>query len=331
MSEAQTNPEGEVTEPKLNMFDVMFGSDEDTNPEQTIEEPADSSEYEVSETEAAEEEYEATEDEEVESEEVDYEVDEEVAEIETSPSYTVKVDGEEVEVNLDELRNGYQRQADYTRKSQSLAEQRKAYEANLQAVTQEREQYSQLLGNMAQNQNAELSRYADINWADLKDTDPMEYMEKRLEYQEAKEKISELQNERVRVQQQNETDMGQMLQEKLQKEAELLSKALPEYTEPGSTFKDEVRNYALNLGFSPQDIDGIADHRVILVLHKAMMQDKVSKTPAKKSKSAPKVVKAGTPQTKAQRSRRTVQAKREKLSKTGNQRDAANVFLDFIS
>jgi hypothetical protein len=331
MSEAQTNPEGEVTEPKLNMFDVMFGSDEDTNPEQTIEEPADSSEYEVSETEAAEEEYEATEDEEVESEEVDYEVDEEVAEIETSPSYTVKVDGEEVEVNLDELRNGYQRQADYTRKSQSLAEQRKAYEANLQAVTQEREQYSQLLGNMAQNQNAELSRYADINWADLKDTDPMEYMEKRLEYQEAKEKISELQNERVRVQQQNETDMGQMLQEKLQKEAELLSKALPEYTEPGSTFKDEVRNYALNLGFSPQDIDGIADHRVILVLHKAMMQDKVSKAPVKKSKSAPKVVKAGTPQTKAQRSRRTVQAKRERLSKTGNQRDAANVFLDFIS
>ena len=327
MSEAQTNPEGEVTEPELSMFDVMFGSDEDTNPEQTIEEPSESEEYE---TEAAEEEYEATEDE-TEYEESDYEVDEEVVETETSPSYTVKVDGEEVEVNLDELRNGYQRQADYTRKSQSLAEQRKAYEANLQAVTQEREQYSQLLGNMAQNQNAELSRYADINWADLKDTDPMEYMEKRLEYQEAKEKISELQNERVRVQQQNETDMGQMLQEKLQKEAELLSKALPEYTEPGSNFKDEVRNYALNLGFSPQDIDGIADHRVILVLHKAMMQDKVSKTPAKKSKSAPKVVKAGTPQTKAQRSRRTVQAKRERLSKTGNQRDAANVFLDFIS
>jgi len=331
MSEAQTNPEGEVTEPKLNMFDVMFGSDEDTNPEQTIEEPADSSEYEVSETEAAEEEYEATEDEEVESEEVDYEVDEEVAEIETSPSYTVKVDGEEVEVNLDELRNGYQRQADYTRKSQSLAEQRKAYEANLQAVTQEREQYSELLGNMAQNQNAELSRYANIDWADLKDTDPMEYMEKRLEYQEAKEKISELQNERARVQQQNETDMGQMLQEKLQKEAELLSKALPEYTEPGSTFKDEVRNYALNLGFSPQDIDGIADHRVILVLHKAMMQDKVSKAPVKKSKTAPKVVKAGTPRTKAQRSRREVQAKRERLAKTGNQRDAANVLMDFIT
>jgi|TARA_R110000764_G_scaffold56817_3_gene123937 hypothetical protein len=326
MSEAQTNPEGEVTEPKLNMFDVMFGSDEDTNPERAVEEPSD---YEDPETEAAEELYEATEDEEVESEEIDYEVDEEVTETETPVGYTVKVDGEEIEVNLDELRNGYQRQADYTRKSQSLAEQRKAVEANLNAVQQEREQYAQILGNMAENQNAELQRFANMDWADLKETDPMEYMEKRLEYQESKEKIAEVHNERVRVQQQTETEMGQFLQEKLHKEAELLSKALPEYTDPGSNFKDEVRNYALELGFSPEDIDGIADHRVILVLHKAMMQDRV---PAKKSKqAAPKVVKSGTPQTKAQRSRRTVQAKRERLAKTGNQRDAANVFLDFIS
>jgi hypothetical protein len=329
MSEAQTNPEGEVTEPKLNMFDVMFGSDEDTNPERAIEEPSDSEEYE---SEAVEDEYEATEDEEDEAEEVDYEVDEEVSEKETLAKYTVKVDGEEVEVSLDELRNGYQRQADYTRKSQSLAEQRKAYEANLQAVQNERSQYATLLGNMAQNQNAELQRFANTDWADLKETDPMEYMEKRLEYQEAKEKVSELHNERVRVQQQTESEMGQFLQEKLQKEAELLSKALPQYLEPGSNFKDEVRNYALNLGFSPQDIDGIADHRVIMVLHKAMMQDRISNGPANKSKkTAPKIVKSGTPQTKGQRSRRTVQAKRERLAKTGNQRDAANVFLDFIS
>ena len=329
MSEAQTNPKGEVTEPKLNMFDVMFGSDEDTNPERAIEETSDSEEYEA---EAVEDEYEATEDEEYETEEVDYEVDEEVSEKETIAKYTVKVDGEEVRVNLDELRNGYQRQADYTRKSQSLAEQRKAYEANLQAVQQERSQYATLLGNMAQNQNAELQRFANTDWAELKENDPMEYMEKRLEYQEAKEKISELNNERVRVQQQTESEMGQFLQEKLQKEAELLSKALPQYLEPGSNFKDEVRNYALNLGFSPQDIDGIADHRVIMVLHKAMMQDRISNGPANKSKkTAPKIVKSGTPQTKGQRSRRTIQAKRERLAKTGNQRDAANVFLDFIS
>ena len=59
---------------------------------------------------------------------------------EVEPAYRVKVDGEEFEVSLDEIRDGYQRQSDYTRKSQSLAEQRKSYEANLQAVQSERQQ-----------------------------------------------------------------------------------------------------------------------------------------------------------------------------------------------
>ena len=39
-------------------------------------------------------------------------------------SYTVKVDGAEQQVSLDELRDGYQRQADYTRKTQELASER---------------------------------------------------------------------------------------------------------------------------------------------------------------------------------------------------------------
>ena len=39
-------------------------------------------------------------------------------------SYTVKVDGSEEQVSLDELRDGYQRQADYTRKTQELASER---------------------------------------------------------------------------------------------------------------------------------------------------------------------------------------------------------------
>lgn len=41
-----------------------------------------------------------------------------------SPSYTVKIDGQEVSVTLDELMKGYQRQSDYTRKTQALAAER---------------------------------------------------------------------------------------------------------------------------------------------------------------------------------------------------------------
>ena len=321
MSEAPTNPDGEVTQPQLNMFDVMFGSEENTNPEQTIEEPA-TEEIEVEANDEAEEE--------IFEEAEEYEVADEEAPTETPQAYTVKVDGEEFEVTLDELRDGYQRQSDYTRKSQSLAEQRKAYEANLQAVQNERNQYAQVLEQMSENQNYQLQQFEDINWKELKDDDPMEYMEKRLEYQEAKDRISQLNNERARVHQQNQSEITQVLTEKVQKEAELLSAALPEYADPGSNLKTDIRNYALSLGFPENEIDSISDHRVVLVLHKAMMQDNAAKG-VKKVKVAPKVVKSGTPQTKSQKVKRVVQAKRERLSKTGNQRDAADVFLDLIT
>ena len=321
MSEAPTNPDGEVTQPQLNMFDVMFGSEENTNPEQAIEEPV-TEEIEVEADNEAEEE--------VFEEAEEYEVADEEAPTETPQAYTVKVDGEEFEVSLDELRDGYQRQSDYTRKSQSLAEQRKAYEANLQAVQNERNQYAQVLEQMSENQNYQLQQFEDINWKELKDDDPMEYMEKRLEYQEAKDRISQLNNERARVHQQNQAEITQVLTEKVQKEAELLSAALPEYADPGSNLKTDIRNYALSLGFPENEIDSISDHRVVLVLHKAMLQDNAAKG-VKKVKVAPKVVKSGTPQTKSQKVKRVTQAKRERLSKTGNQRDAANVFLDLIT
>lgn len=45
-------------------------------------------------------------------------------EVPEEPGYVVKVDGEEQQVTLEELQNGYQRQADYTRKTQEIAVER---------------------------------------------------------------------------------------------------------------------------------------------------------------------------------------------------------------
>ena len=60
------------------------------------------------------------------TEEVDNsEASEEVIEEPIEGAYTVKVDGEESQVTLEELQDGYQRQADYTRKTQELADERK--------------------------------------------------------------------------------------------------------------------------------------------------------------------------------------------------------------
>ena len=337
MSDGQTNPTAEVEKPQsqMNMFDVMFGSEEGTNPEQTSE-PA---QPEAEEVEAVEAEVEAQAEVEAEApEELPAEVEEqyEVEEVEATeetkePSYRVKVGGEEYEVTLDELRNGYQRQSDYTRKSQSLAEQRKTFDANLQAVQAERSQYGKVLENISQFQNMEVAKLDQTDWTALKESDPMEYMEKRIELQEAREKSNQLQAEQQRLSQQNQKDYEVKLTEVLQHEAAELQKVLPAYADPKSNMKQRLRDFALGQGFSEQDINSITDHRVVLVLHKAMLQDEAqSGTVRKVTKKVPRVVKTGTPESKAQRGKRNLKDKREKLRKTGHPRDAADVFMDLI-
>ena len=324
MEEKETNPSQEVAGSKqLEMYDVMFGS-QGTNPEQASnEQPTEEEESLVLSEQTQEEDYVE------EVEEVEVSEEEEIQE--TSPSYTVKVDGEEFEVDLDELRNGYQRQSDYTKKSQSVAEMRKAYEANLQSVQQERDQYQQVLANMENYQNLELKKYQELDWSSLKEDDPVEYMEKRIEFQDAKDKVNQVKQEQMAVQQKTQQEVYQNIQHKVQEEAELLATALPEYSDPSSNLKTELRDFAINMGFSEQDVNGITDHKVVLVLHKAMLQDKANSSTSSKVKKGPaKVIKAGVPVTKKQRVARNVQAKRDRLRKTGNVNDAANAFMDLI-
>jgi hypothetical protein len=60
-------------------------------------------------------------------------------------SITVELDGKTVELTAEEVRNGYLRQQDYSRKTAEVAERRKAFEATEQQVTQERATYAQLI------------------------------------------------------------------------------------------------------------------------------------------------------------------------------------------
>jgi hypothetical protein len=79
-----------------------------------------------------------------ESEDVEDEDSEEEGESEDGEKFVVKVDGEELEVTLDELKAGYSRQAHFTRKMQELKEEREAYEAELEQVSGTLTQIEQL-------------------------------------------------------------------------------------------------------------------------------------------------------------------------------------------
>ena len=266
-----------------------------------------------------------------ESEEEEFEV---VAEEDLK--YTVKVDGEELEVGIDELKNGYQRQADYTRKSQALAEQRKETEkiqSERQRLEQERQMYANGLQMLQEQQTAKLQDFDKVEWETLKQEDPYAYMIKKDEYRDAQERVGNLQAEQRLVQQEQAQQMQQARAHFVQQEYARLVDALPEWNDKDSTIKKDIQEYATSAGFKPEEINQLADHRSILVIKKAMEFDKLTKKVAPKKKAVkkvPKVQKAGRGTSKEETATEALKAKRARLRKSGKQDDAASLFYDML-
>ena len=320
----------------LNMWD----SQEQTASEET-DTPVD--EEVVEETEEAEEVEEEAPEEEEEEGQAEEETEEEVAEeeeyevvAEEDLKYTVKVDGEELEVGIDELKNGYQRQADYTRKSQALAEQRKETEqiqSERQRLEQERQMYANGLQMLQEQQSAKLKDFDNVDWEGLKTEDPYQYMIKKDEYRDAQERITNLVQEQQAVQQEQAQQAQQVRAHFVQQEYSRLVQALPEWNDSKSTIKKDVQDYAISAGFLPEEVSQLADHRSILVIKKAMEFDKLTTKVAPKKKAVkkvPKVQKSGRGNSKEDVAAEAIKKKRARLQKSGKQQDAASVFYDML-
>jgi len=160
-----------------------------------------------------------------ETDEVEYS--EEESEEQPKQRYKVKASGEEVEVELDELIKGYQQGTDYTKKSQALAEQRKAIEAergHLEQVKQERQAYAQKLQALdsfltQQNRGVDL----DV----LKETDPIGYAVAVAEQSQREKQLAVVRNEQQRIAQQQQAEQQASLQSHLRQESEKLVSLIP--------------------------------------------------------------------------------------------------------
>ena len=326
------------SEEAANQILSMWDSEEQTASEET--EPTVDEEV-VEETEEAEEvEEEAPEEEEGQAEEeTEEEVDEEEeTEIvaEEDLKYTIKVDGEELEVGIEELKNGYQRQADYTRKSQALAEQRKETEqiqSERMQLEQERQMYANGLQMLQEQQNAKLQEFNSVDWDTLKNEDPYAYMIKKEEFREAQEKVQNVAQQQQYIQQEQMQQQQAAKANFIRTEYARLVEALPEWEDKDSTIKKDIREYASTVGFLPEEIDQLADHRSVLVIKKAMEYDKLTKKVAPKKKAVkkvPKVQKSGRGNSKEDSKVDAIKKKRARLQKSGKQDDAASVFYDML-
>ena len=287
--------------------------------------------------EVVEETLEASE-EEVESEEDTYEAedsdeDEEETEEEAPQTFTVKASGEEKEVTFDELVSGYQLGADYTKKTQELAENRKAVEAEARAIIeaqQVRDTYAQRLQAveqlLAMNDSTE-------DLVSMRENDPLGYAIKVADMTEKKEQLQAVRAEQHRIAQQQQADRAQAMQRQIAQESAKLAEVLPEFSDKakGEQIRNEIRNYGKTVGFTDQELSQVYDSRHVLVLHKAAMYDKLQKSKPgvqKKVANAPKMIKSGTKQTK--NSNDVQRRQKQQLKGSGKVRDAAKLFENFI-
>ena len=318
-----TTPEGSAqldVNGAANAILGLMGTDDGSEQEQPEQRT------ESNDSDAESEEYEESEESEVEQEEAD--------ESEEPQKFRVKAAGEEREVTLDELIKSYQLGTDYTKKSQAVAEERKAVEAERQAVQEAKQLRDTYAERLQYIEQALMQPQETENLEYLKETDPIGYAVKVAEMSQREKQLAQVQAERAHIAQQQEYDRQQQLRATVAQEAEKLVGALPDYADPvkGEVIRKEIRSYGKQAGFSDDELANVFDSRAVLTLYKAMQYDKLKASQpaiAKKVNDAPKAMKPGVSN---QRDSNAEDLKKMKarVRQSGKITDAAAAFERFL-
>lgn len=190
----------------------------------------------------------------------------------------VKVDGQEIEVDEEELKKGYSRTSDYTRKTQALAAEREKFEREERAaVREERQVYAARLAALAAVVQLPGE---EPDWDKLKvELAPEEFTERFTQWRGTQQRLARIREEQEAVHARELADVQRDLARTLARETELLKAAMPEMADPekAKTKQADLIAYAKSLGFPDEDIAGVTDHRLLVLLDKGRRWDESQK------------------------------------------------------
>ena len=336
MTEQINQESNSVETPKdaTEVFTEMLDAEESNDKPEVENEEVATEAVEETDEEALEEEVEeeSEEDEPEATEEEDESEEEDEVEVEERKTYRVKAGGEEKDVTLEELVSGYQKGDDYTKKSQTLAEQRKEVETQISAIQEaqrQRDEYYARLGQVNELLNNNIDN--TVNLEELKENDPIQYAIKVAEQTETNKKIQLIQNEQARLAQETRQHQANQQAHFVSEQSKLLVDKVKEFSDPkkAEQIKNDIRSFGKSVGFTDNELSQVYDHRHVILLQKAMMYDKLQKSNpsvSKKVANAPKMSKKGNKV--ANMDNYTKQKKR--LKSSGKLTDAVDVFKNFI-
>ena len=243
--------------------------------------------------------------------------------------HQIIVNGEKIDVDLDELKAGYQKDADYRRKTEELAIEKRQLLSDKDRLTKDYSTKLEGLDNLTRTLNAEVNSELSSKELDkLFDEDPTEAAKLERKIRRRRETVAQAQR-KLRSHQEDQ------FQEILREEQKKVALKHPEFGDPikGSSLKTNMRNYLLGRNFNDQEINQVYDSRMFDVIMDAMTHQNAQKLKptlvSKKVKPA-KVIRSGIKVTKDEHTSKARLDQINRLKRSGNPRDATDLLAKYV-
>lgn len=239
------------------------------------------------------------------------------------------IDGERRTFTLGDIKDRMTAESEAEAIAQAAAQEREAYEKARTQGEQTFQAYSQQMAHMLQAMEQKvLQDYQNLDWDGLKAQNPGQWAAKQTELQGVQQWLQQARAQAAQSWKQTheawQQQQAQMAEQRLEREQKALFKAIPEWRnqEVADAERRELTDFLLNSGYSREEIEGVADHRAVVLARDAMryrQQAKKGGAAAKKVlRIAKKVGKPGARQDKSQQSADRGRALAANLRKSGS-------------
>lgn len=249
-----------------------------------------------------------------------------------------KVDGEESEVTLADLRKNYQLEQHARRKDQEASKRQKELEAREQEFQQRLQQADsriQQLDTLKGTLEKNLMGEQDLER--LRHEDPEQYNSEWIRQQQIRQQLQQVDQAKQQQYQDWQRQQQEAQDRYLREQREQLPELIPEWRDQETAQKEtkEIRDFLVGLGFTEQEVGSVADARLVKMARDAMKYHTVQKGKpevSKRVKSAQKLQKPGASGKQGKQAREAAERKQnwDRLRKSHSDRDAARVMKGLI-
>lgn len=262
---------------------------------------------------------------------------------ESGISVRTKINGEESATTLEDLRNSYQMTSAAQKSMQEVAQEKKQFQETKKAQLEDLNNQAQFMRQAIYSmEQMYLNDHRNVNWEQLRESDPDEYNVRRLDFQEREKHLKQWKEQYTQAQQQIQQEWYSEMQEVWNEGAKMLNNTFmaPEYkTSPkwGQEEQDRLIKWMVNEGIPNEVVNTIGAWQVFKWARDSMLRKEeqaAAKKTMKKVVKLPKVktAKPGTPKTESTKRRSKVEeAKRRQVTASRKGQKNFNQTVDLIS